>query len=242
MKRNFYMIKKNTAVNGKKKLFVISLGGSLIVPEEIDVGFLKSFKILIEAQIKKGNKFILITGGGKTCRKYQSALSRIVKVDNKTLDWLGIHSTRFNAQFIRLMFGKLAHPKLAQHPNQKISFTEKILVGAGWEPGWSTDLDAVELAKTYGAKIVINLSNVDFLYTKDPRKFKDAKKITEISWEGLLKITGRKWSPGKNVPFDPIAANFAQKNKLEVVIANGKNLKNLQNILENKKFKGTKIS
>lgn len=223
------------------KLFVISLGGSLIVPEEVDVQFLKNFKSLIERQIKKGNRFIIITGGGKICRKYQTALSSVIKADNKTLDWLGIYATRFNAQLIRLMFGKLAHNKITEHPAKKTDFKEKILIGAGWEPGWSTDLDSVELAKTYGAKTVINLSNIDFLYTKDPRKFKDAKKITEISWDGLLKITGDKWIPGKNVPFDPVAAKFGKQNKLQVIIANGKNLKNLENILEEKEFIGTKI-
>lgn len=223
------------------KTIIISLGGSLIVPEEVDVKFLKNFRSLILKQIKKDKRFIIVTGGGKTCRKYQTALSAIIKTNNITLDWLGIHATRFNAQLIRLMFGKLAHSKIAEHPAKKVDFKEKILIGAGWEPGWSTDLDAVELAKTYGAKTVINLSNIDFLYTKDPRKFKDAKKITEISWDGLLKITGAKWIPGKNAPFDPVAAKFAKKNNLQVVIANGKNLKNLENILENKKFIGTLI-
>ncbi|MEK7617791.1 MAG: UMP kinase [Patescibacteria group bacterium] len=225
-----------------KKLFVISLGGSLIVPDEIDVQFLNNFKKLIESQTKKDNRFILITGGGKTCRKYQAALSQITKVDNTTLDWLGIYSTRFNAQLVRLMFGKLAHRALAENPAKKIDFKAKVLIAAGWEPGSSTDLDAVELAKTYGAKTVINLSNIDYLYNKDPRKFKNAARIEIISWDGLLKITGRKWVPGRNVPFDPVAAKFAQKNNLEVIIANGKNLKNLENILESKKFKGTKIS
>src|SRR3989344_5772538 len=115
------------------KLFVISLGGSLIVPEEIDVKFLKSLKALIETQAKKGSRFIIITGGGKTCRKYQSALTKISKADDTTLDWLGIYSTRFNAQLIRLMFGKLAHGKITEHPSKKIIFKEKILIGAGWE-------------------------------------------------------------------------------------------------------------
>src|SRR3989344_9669693 len=211
-----------------KNLFVISLGGSLIVPGEVDVNFLKAFKKLIEGEIKKGSRFILITGGGKTCRNYQKALSKISKVDPVTLDWLGIHSTRFNAQLVRLMFGKSAHANLTEDPTKKINFKEKILIAAGWEPGWSTDFDAVELAKVYGAKTVINLSNIDFLYDKDPRKFKNAKKITQISWDGLLKITGSKWIPGKNVPFDPIAARLAKKSGLEVIIANGKNLKNLK--------------
>ncbi|MBI3231763.1 MAG: UMP kinase [Candidatus Doudnabacteria bacterium] len=224
-----------------KKLFVLSLGGSLVVPEEIDVKFLKNFKKLIEAQTKKGHRFIIIAGGGKICRKYQAALRQITAVNNKTLDWMGIYTTHTNAQLVRLIFGKLARPEIVNNPTKKFRFKQKILLAGGWIPGSSTDKDAVLLAKAYGAKTVINLSNIDYLYTKDPRKFKDAQKVTKLSWNQLLKITGRKWSPGANLPFDPQAAKLAQKSKIRVVIANGKDLKNLQSIINGKNFKGSTV-
>jgi uridylate kinase len=224
------------------KLFVVSLGGSLIFPEELDINFLKEFKKLISKQTAKKNKFILITGGGKICRKYQGALNQLAKISPDNLDWMGIYTTHVNAQFVRLLFGNQSNPQIVTNPTKKVNFNENILLAAGWKPGWSTDMVAVLLAKTYGAKTVINLSNIDFLYTKDPRKFSDAEKITNISWKGLLKITGKKWRPGANVPFDPIAAQFAEKNKIQAIIANGKNLKNLENILNGKNFDGTTIS
>ena len=96
-------------------------------------------------------------------------------------------------------------------------------------------------ATKYKAEAVLNLSNIDYVYTKDPRKFKDAKPIKEISWKNFRKIVGNKWDPGKNLPFDPTAARQAQTNHLKVIIANGKNLKNLQNILSDKNFLGTTI-
>lgn len=224
-----------------KKLFIISLGGSLINPGQIDVSFLKGFHGLILSQVKKGSRFIFITGGGKPARDYLLALKSIGRPTKDDLDWMGIFGTRFNAQLLRLMFGKLAHPKIVENPNQRLLFKQRILVGGGWMPGRSTDDDAVRLAKVYGAKTVINLSNIDYVYTKDPRKFKDARIIKEIPWSGFRKIVGSKWDPGKNLPFDPTAAKLAQKLKLKVIIANGKNLKNLQNILQEQKFKGTII-
>ncbi len=223
-------------------LFVLSLGGSLINPGEVDVVFLKKFKALIEAEVKKGDRFIIVTGGGKLCRDYQKALSKLRETDKTDLDWVGLHTTRFNAQLIRLMFGKLAHPKITENPSKKYNFKEKILVGAGWEPGWSSDYDTVELAKVYGAKTIINLFDQDYAYTKDPRKFKDAKKIESMSWKDFQKIVGHKWDPGLHVPFDPIASKIAAKAGLKVIIANGKNLPNLKNIFNYKKFKGTVIS
>lgn len=225
------------------KLFIISLGGSLIVPDEIDAKFLKGFRQLISAQTKNGQRFIISPGGGRTCRRYQTALSSIIKATGEDLDWIGLNTNRFHAVLLRLMFKGLAEKNIAYNPNKKIPFNKKILIGAGgWKPGRSSDDYSVRLAAIYKATTVINLSNIDYVYTKDPRKFPDAKKVTQITWNDFFKIIGRRWDPGANVPFDPTAAKFAQKNKLKVIIANGRNLKNLKNILLGKKFVGTTIS
>ncbi len=225
----------------EEEIIVISLGGSLIVPEEIDTNWLKSFKILIEEQIKQAKKFILISGGGKTARKYQNAAKEITKLTGDDLDWIGIHSTRLNAHLIRTIFREYSHPEIIKDPTQKIDFKEKILVAAGWKPGFSTDFDAVLLAKNFKVKKVINLSNIDYVYTKDPKKYSDAKIIKDISWKEFRKIVGDKWDPGLNAPFDPIAAKESEELGLEVSIMNGKNIDNLKNYLEEKEFIGTII-
>lgn len=213
----------------------------MINPGEVDTAFLNNLKKLIINQTAKGNRFILICGGGKLSRKYADALKTTSTPSADDLDWLGIQATWLNAKLVQLMFGKLAHKTIISDPNKKVNFKEKILVAGGWTPGRSTDDDAVRLAKIYGSQTVINLSNIDFAYDKDPNKFKDAKKITLISWAEFKKIVGNKWDPGKNAPFDPTATALASKLKLQVIIANGKNLTNLENILQNKPFLGTTI-
>lgn len=226
----------------QKKLFVISLGGSRINPGQVDTNFLKKFRALILSQIKKDNRFIIVTGGGKLSRHYQESLKKITQSDSKILDWMGIYTTRVNARLVQLMFNKFSHREIVKNPNEKIVYNEPILVSSGWKPGRSTDDVSVRLAATYGANKVINLFDQDYVYTKDPRKFNDAKKIESVSWANFRKIVGNKWNPGKNAPFDPIAAKHAQQLNLQVIIANGRNLANLKNILEGKKFKGTLIN
>ncbi len=225
----------------KPELIVISLGGSLIAPSEVDWKFLKKFRDLILNFIKNKYRFIIITGGGQTARKYQSAILKVGVLNSEDRDWIGIHSTRLNAHLLRTIFRKHAHPRINKNPYERFDFQEKILIGSGWRPGVSTDFDAVILAKEYGAKTVINLSNIDHVYTKDPRKFKDAKKIKEISWTDFRKIVGDKWDPGLNTPFDPVASKMAEELEMEVVIVNGKKLKNFENYLAHKKFQGTFI-
>ncbi len=217
---------------------VISLGGSLIIPGEIDTKFLSEFKKLILKHIALNKKFILVVGGGTTARKYITALKTLNNTSNDNLDWMGIEATRLNAKLVQISFGKKAHKEIATDPNKKLNFNESILISGGWKPGRSTDDCAVRLAKTYGAKVIINLSNIDYVYDKDPKKHKNAKKIESISWKNFRKITGNKWIPGKNLPFDPTAAKTAQENKVKVIIAN---FKNLNNILNGQPFKGTVI-
>ncbi len=220
---------------------IISVGGSIIIPKTgFDINFLKKFRALILARVKKGEKFILVIGGGATCRNYQQTLSKITKISNTELDWLGIYSTWFNAEFVKLMFGKLAYQEVIKNPTNKLITNKPIIIAGGWKPGCSTDKDAVLLAQNFGAEELINLSNIDYVYDQDPQKFKNAKKIEKISWQDFRKnIVGFNWVPGKNVPFDPIASVLAEKLKLKVSILQGTNLVEVKKVLEGKEFKGT---
>lgn len=221
---------------------VISLGGSLIIPEELDVDFLKAFRDLILSHVAQGKKFIIITGGGKICRKYQDTAKKIKETSSDDLDWLGIYATRFNAEFLKILFGDLAENQIILDPTLQVVFDKSIVVGGGWKPGWSTDYDAVLLGKQLGAKKIINLSNTDYVYDKDPKKYSDAKKIDKISWAEYRALIPKEWNPGLNSPFDPIASEMAEKEGIQVMIMNGKPIDNLAKCLNGEAFNGTIIS
>ncbi|MFA5747268.1 MAG: UMP kinase [Candidatus Paceibacterota bacterium] len=225
-----------------KNMIVISLGGSLIVPQEVDKEFLKGFKALIVKWVKKGKRFFIVTGGGKTTRNYQQAAREMGINDKTALDHIGIYTTYVNAELIRNLFGKLACSEIVKDYSKKIKGNPKIIVAPGWKPGCSTDFDAVFAAKIYKAKRVINLSNIDLLYDKDPKVYSDATPIELISFDKLMKITGKVWHPGANMPFDPKASQLAKKHSLEVIIAAGKDLANLNDLIAEKPFKGTVVS
>ncbi len=228
-------------------MFVVSLGGSLIVPGEINWEFLKEFRALIIEQIEKGNRFIIVTGGGSVTRKYQQAAEKITDLTNDDLDWLGIHSTRLNAHLIKTIFRDYAHPRINKNPRTKEDLMshfengEGIMVAAGWRPGWSTDYVSTILAERLGAKTVINLSNIKYVCDKDPNKFDDAKEYKNIGWAEFRKLVGDTWDPGLNMPFDPIASKHAEGLGLKVVIAEGNKIDNLRDIFEGRDFIGTII-
>ena len=225
----------------KKETIVISLGGSTIVPDKINISFLKEFRKLILNFTKSGKRVVVVAGGGGTNVIYNKAAQKITKIKSIDLDWLGIATTKLNAELLRVIFGNSAYKEVVVNPTENLKTTKNIIIGAGWLPGCSSDKDAVLWAKNLKAKTVINLTNIDYIYDKDPRKFKNAKSFKHLSWKEYKKIIGGKWIPRMNSPFDPIASRLAEKEKIRVVVMKA-SLKNLKNFLSNKEFIGSTLS
>src|SRR3989338_1017396 len=223
----------------KKETLVISLGGSIVVPQLIDINFLTEFKKIIISNLATYN-FIIVVGGGKTCRIYQHAARDLGIKNNDDLDMIGIRITHANGELIRSLFGEHAFFTLIINPSKKITTKKPVVVAAGWKPGFTTDHDSVYLALKYSATTVINMSNITHLYTKDPKKYSDAQKLTAASWGTLKKIVGTERTPGMNTPFDPIATDLGLKSHLTLLVI-GNNIENLKNLLEKKPFEGTTI-
>ena len=221
---------------------IISLGGSLVMPDAIDTAFVSELRATIQERIAAGERFVLIIGGGKVCRRYQEAARTLGADSQEAQDWVGIYATRLNAELVRVAFGSDAHHELVLDPEVLPSVTAPIAVGAGWKPGHSTDFDAVLMAEKSGAKRIVNLSNIDYVYDKDPQQFPDAKRIEQANWKEFRAILPKEWTPGVNVPFDPVAAKHAEALGLKVVIMNGKPLSNLKNYLTGGVFKGSVIA
>lgn len=227
------------AISKTKETIIISLGGSLVAPGEIDLGFLKTFKHSLQKYLGD-KKFFILVGGGKIARQYQKALLEFGAKD-KDRDWIGINVTRLNAQVVRQMFGSTAFPEIVADPNKKVKTNKDIVVGAGWKPGWSTDYVSVLMAQTYGVKTIVNLTNIDYVYDKNPADFPDAKPLKDVDWTNFHRIVGDKWMPGLSMPFDPRASKLASRLKIKVAMINGKNLERLEDFLNGKPFIGTII-
>jgi uridylate kinase len=230
----------------QKEKIVISLGGSLIVPNGgIDITFLRQFNKFIRDQLAnhKNRQFFIVSGGGATARHYRDGGREVVghELTHDDLDWLGIHATRLNAHLIRTIFRDLAHPYILKHYEIIRKVTEPIIVASGWKPGWSTDFCAAMICEDYNIKTVVNLSNIDTAYDKNPNTDSGAKPIKQITWDKFREIVGDKWDPGMNMPFDPIASKKAQELGLKVIIIKGDNFENLDNYFSGKPFVGTTI-
>ena len=223
---------------------VISLGGSIVVPGEIDVEYVARFVAALRAKLDRepARRFALIVGGGAAARAYQRAARSLAPgIHPDRLDEIGIAATRINAEMVRAAFGELSPDPIFTDPTS-VSFTGRVLVGGGWKPGFSTDNVAVRLAETLEADTVINLSNIRQIYTADPNTDPEAKPLDTITWDELIAIVGTEWKPGKNTPFDPVATARAARLEMTVVAADGRDLLNFEALLEGHPFVGTTIS
>ncbi len=227
----------------KKEVKVISLGGSLIVPDKINTSLLKEFKRIIKKHSRK-YKFIIVCGGGSTARKYIQGAQKL-GLTEEFQSYLGISATRMNARLISYIFGNKNQegiPHSIKEVEKRIK-TQNIIFCGGLEykPKQTSDSTAAEIAKKFKAEF-INLTDIQGLYDKNPKKYKNAKFIPKISWKEFLKMANKiKYTPGQHFVLDQTAAKIIYRYKIKTYIL-GKNLKNLDKLLSNKKFKGTTIS
>ena len=225
-----------------KKAWVISLGGSRIVPDEVDEKFLVRFKKLIDSHPTQ--KFVVVTGGGSTARRYIGALKRLGK-KTKSQSMAGIAVTRLHAGFMARFFGKSANEEIPKDMDKVKNLLRGNQIvfcgGLRYRKNNTSDGTAAKLAAKVGCPF-INLSNVDGLYTADPKKDKKAKFISKMSWKKFEGITSKiKYEAGQHFVLDQIAAETIMKKKIPTYIVGS--LDAIDKILEGKKnFGGTLIS
>jgi uridylate kinase len=226
----------------KKKVIVLSLGGSLIIPNEVNVKYLKDFKKVILKNIKR-YKFVVVCGGGSVARKYISAL-REIGVNETLQSFSGISATRMNARFMNYFFNQnpeMGIPHTMEILKKYIGKYNVVFCGAlEYKPNQTSDSTSAEIARKLKTDF-INLTDVPGLYTKNPKEFKDAKFISKISWKDFNNIANKlKFKPGQHFVLDQTAAKRIMENKIKTYIL-GKDMKQLDNLLNGKKFKGTTI-
>ena len=226
----------------EKRVVVLSLGGSLIVPEKMDLKFLREFRAVIKKNTKSC-KFVIVCGGGSVARKYISALAEEGK--SEYLQSLaGIAITRVNARFMSYFFGQdpeFGIPHDMKQIKNLLKRDDIIFCGAlRYAPNQTSDATACKLA-AYLKSDFINITNVKGLYTKNPFKYKDAKFIDSTTRGQLAKIVNAiPQKPGMHGPVDHTAMKIIMQNKLRVFIL-GNDAKQIDNLLNGKRFIGSKI-
>lgn len=227
-----------------KKVIVISLGGSLIIPKQVNYKLLKEFRQVLEKN-KRKYKFVIVCGGGNVARTYIQGLDN-EKIGQKEYlqSLLGISITRLNARLLTYFFGKDANEGIPHDMNHVQTLLEKndfVFCGAlRYAKKQTSDSTSAKLANYFDTDF-INLTNVNGLYDKDPKKFRSAKFIPEISHSDFLKMANKTtFKPGQHFALDKTAAKIIKNQNITTYIMGG-DMANLDNFLNGRHFVGTKI-
>jgi uridylate kinase len=222
-----------------KMKIIISLGGSRIVPNKVDYEFLKKFKKIIN-KIKKGNKIVIVTGGGNLAREYINALKK-EGLNDRILSLIGIKTTKLNAMLVsNFLRANVLIPDSLSEVKKLLKKNIFVCGAVGFHPKMTSDGAAADIARHMCADVFVNITNVKGLYDKDP-KLKNAKFIPEISFNDFNKIVDKiKFKPGQHFVLDQSAAKIICRNKIKTIITD--DINNLVKVVESKKFIGTVIS
>lgn len=215
---------------------VVSIGGSILVPDDNDSEYIKRLAAMLK-ELSGDARIAVICGGGKTAR-YYAGMAQSLGGGDYEQDILGIEATRMNAQLLALALGDMPD-EVHRTPEELASDGKRISIMGGTEPGHTTDAVTAMVAKALGATRMINATSVDGVYTSDPRKNPDAKKISKMTIDELGEIVYKKHSASKSSVFDPLGVQIAKENKIDILIVDGRDLNEVRNAILGKEINGT---
>ena len=218
---------------------VISLGGSIFSKDTgVDLDYIREFSkalLLLSAE----HEFYIVTGGGRTARNYINA-GRGLGANEEFLDSMGIAATRLNAMILKAALGSTV-PHIPKRVEEAKPAGGEIFVMGGTIPGHSTDAVSAMLAEHVGADLLINATNVEGVYERDPKKDPSAKRYNCLTPTELLGIVETKnYRAGTSTVIDPKAARIILKNQIKTAIVDGRNVENIVSAIQGK-VRGTTI-
>lgn len=246
---------------------ILKLGGSLVSPKGkfIDEKMVLSYVDKIRGQFGDAGetRLVVVTGGGNTSRQYRDAADACEEDSEEDRHRIGITATWLNAEFLRAVLSDVAYEEvlgvgvyaknaplgeelIASTFEKWLKTDHRVLIAGGFITGVSTDFNAMVLAQKLGVEKVYKLTDVDFVYSEDPKKNSSAEPIKDISWESYFKLFGvdpseAKHGAGAHLPIDFRAAKLAMDSEIGCVVVDGSDAGVVDSIAGGKPVSGTLI-
>ena len=210
----------------KFKRILLKLSGEALMGEQkggIDPAVVNMIALQVKAIRELGIDVGLVIGGGNIFRGVAGATKGM---DRVTADHMGMLATMINALALqdaleqkgvqtRVMSG-IEMPKVAESyiRRRAVRHLEKgrvVIFGSGTgNPYFSTDTAAALRANEINAEVVMKATNVDGIYSADPRKDPAAVKFDRISYQEVLE-------KGLRV-MDAAAIALCMENRLPILV------------------------
>jgi uridylate kinase len=221
---------------------VISLGGSIIIPDDRDGEFLRQFASLLRS-LADEHEIYVVCGGGKVAR-YYIVTCRELGAGEEELDELGIEVTRLNARLLQLAMSPMVYENVPHTVEETASQGGKdtVAIMGGTTPGHTTDAVSAALAERVGASRIVNATSVDGVYSSDPRKDRNSVKFDRLSFQQLDDLMHKgTHGAGRSHVFDPLGAEIVRRCRIPILVVDGRDLGEVGNAVRGQGIKGTII-
>jgi len=212
------------------KKTILKLGGHLLKNEL----FKKYAETLNEAiEIKKD--LIIVIGGGDKAREFIE-IGRNLNLSESFLDYLGILISQVNALIFHQYLSKYNEIYFVKELDKLIELANlnKAIICGGFFPTISTTTVACMISELVNGELLY-ATNVEGIYDKDPKKFKEAKLLSRVHIDDLIKIfeKNQEFYAGGYKLFDLQSLQILKRSKIPVRVFNGKIPENILKVIKN---------
>lgn len=220
---------------------VVRVGGS-VVASPVESTLIVKYVDLLKDLKKLGHEVVAVVGGGVLARDFIRVAGEL-KLDESSKDWVAIFVSRLVGLLFVMRLGDVGCGSVPVSLDEAVECLKrgKIVVMGGLKPGMTTDAVAALVAEKVKAELLVKATDQRGIYTKDPKKHPDAKKIDRLGFDDLFRLFDEnKHKAGINQILDPEAVRVLQKSRTKTVVVNGFEPKNVLLAVKGKKV-GTVI-
>jgi len=222
----------------QRRRVVLKLSGRLFN----DVEVVASYVELIRELSKVGWKIVVVAGGGGIAREYISMAERL-GAPPTYLDMLGIEASRLNALLMISALNDIAYPSIPKSVEEVrvASVINDVVVLGGLQPGQSTATVAALVAEAVGSKLLVNCANVDGVYTSDPRRDPNARRLDRVKTVELRSLVESKPLPGYYELFDIWSLEILSRSGITMYVIDGRRVDLVRRALYEGVVEGTVV-
>jgi uridylate kinase len=220
---------------------VIRVGGS-VVGSPLNASLIGRYVDLLKKLREEEHEVVAVVGGGSLAREFIRVATDLGLMETER-DWAAIYVSRLFARLFVLCLDKASCGNVSLTLSDAVDCLKhgNVVVMGGLRPGMTTDAVAALVGERVKADLLVKASNVDGIFTKDPKKFPNAKKLNELGFDDLERLFEEdRHRAGIHQILDPEAVKILRRIRLRTVVVNGFDVKNVLSAVKGKRV-GTVI-